>query len=132
MTAHLDDTRRALRLLRWYSRAWRDRYGEEFVDHLEREFGEKSVDHKRAINVAYKGLATRLADVGLSNADDRIERRQRAAAGTTFVLTGVAAVFALSFWSRAMMPWNGPGEPRATVPDTLATGASPSSPVSCW
>lgn len=32
--SNLDDTRRALRLLRWYPTAWRERYGEEFVDHL--------------------------------------------------------------------------------------------------
>jgi hypothetical protein len=122
VTNNLDDTRRALRLLRWYPSAWRERYGEEFVDHMEQEFADREIDVRRAVNVAYKGLVARVGDIGLSRTGASVDARRRAAFGTSFVLTALASVFALSFWSRAMMPWNGPGEPRASVPDTVAIG----------
>lgn len=123
MTNNLDDTRRALRLLRWYPSAWRERYGEEFVDHLEQEFADRTFDLRRTLNVAYKGLVARVGDIGLSKTEASGDGRRRAAFGTSFVMTSLAAVFALSFWSRAMMPWNGPGAPSASVPETLALGA---------
>jgi hypothetical protein len=123
VTNNLDDTRRALRLLRWYPSAWRERYGEEFVDHMEQEFSDRTIDVRRTLNVAYKGLVARLGDIGLSKTEASADARQRAAFGTSFVLTALVAVFALSFWSRAMMLWNSPGGPRASVPDTVAIGA---------
>ena len=123
MTSNLDNTRRALRLLRWYPRDWRDHYGEEFVDHLEQEFAERPVDLKRSINVTYKGLLVRVGDIGLSRAGARDDSRSRAALGTSFALTALAAVLALGFWARTMMTWNEPGVPRATVPVTVAIGA---------
>ena len=56
MSGELHATRRAMRLLRWYPRSWRERCGEEFVDHLEQEFADRPVDFGRSWNVAYKGL----------------------------------------------------------------------------
>jgi hypothetical protein len=120
MNAKFDDTRRAFRLLRWYPAAWRDRYGEEFVDHMEQELAERPVHLRRTINIAYKGFVARIADVGLSNTTMSAEGRVRVAAGTGFVLAVPAAILMLNFWSRAMGLWN--SFHRATVPDSVATG----------
>jgi hypothetical protein len=101
-----DDTRRATRLLRWYPVAWRERYGEEFLDHLEQEFAERPHDRRRSVNVAYKGLVARVADVGLSSSTVGTEDRTRAALGTSFVLSVLASIITLNFWSRAMGLWS--------------------------
>jgi hypothetical protein len=101
-----DDTRRATRLLRWYPPVWRERYGEEFIDHLEQEFADRPVDLKRSINVAYKGVVARVADVGLASVTEGREDRTRAALGTSFALCALAAIVALNFWSRAMGLWS--------------------------
>src|ERR1700688_4387626 len=115
-TAH-----RAIRLLRWYPTSWRERYGEEFVDHLEQEFADRPVDMRRTANIAMKGLVARVADVGLLEADVPASGRSRAAVGTSFVLTAVVAYITIDFWSRSMLAWN--QWSRASVADSLATGA---------
>lgn len=121
MSHEPDDARRARRLLRWYPAAWRDRYGDEFVEHLQQEFADRSFDVKRTINTAYKGLVARVADVGLLNAEADVQSRFRAAAGTTFVLSAMVTFIALDFGSRAMLAWN--QWSRASIANSVATGA---------
>ncbi len=106
MTGNAMAARRAERLLRWYPEEWRERYGEEFADHLEQEFADRSVDFRRTLNIAYKGLVARVGDVGLSNKSVSAEGQTRAAVGTSFVLMAFVAVLALNFWSRAMGLWS--------------------------
>jgi hypothetical protein len=101
-----DDARRAARLLRWYPPAWRERYGDEFADHLEQEFADRRVDLKRSINVAYKGLVARVDDIGLSNGALSAGGQSRVAVATTFALVAVMAVLALNFWSMVMLRWS--------------------------
>jgi hypothetical protein len=101
-----DDNFRAARLLRWYPSAWRERYGEEFADHLEQEFADRRVDLRRSVNVAYKGLVARADDVGLSNASLNPGGQTRAALGTSFALIGLTAALVLNFWSYAMLQWS--------------------------
>jgi hypothetical protein len=101
-----NDTRRAERLLRWYPRAWRERYGEEFTDHLEQEFVERPLDLRRSLNVAFKGLVARVEYFGLSNAALSPGGETRAALSTSFALVVVAAVLAINFWSWAMLQWS--------------------------
>jgi hypothetical protein len=107
MNNNLDDQRRATRLLRWYPPAWRERYGEEFTDHLEQEFADRHVDLRRSLNVAYKGLVARADDFGFSNSALSPGRQTRAALSTSFVLIALMAVLALNFWSYAMRMWSG-------------------------
>jgi hypothetical protein len=101
-----DGARRAARLLRWYPPAWRERYGEEFADHLEQEFADRPVDPRRSLNVACKGLVARVEDIGLLNASRSPSDQTRAALGTSFALLALAAVIALNFWSWAMLQWS--------------------------
>jgi hypothetical protein len=120
MNHNFDNAHRANRLLRWYPSAWRERYGEEFADHLEQEFADRSVDFSRAVNIAYKGLVARVADVGFSNAAKNAEDQTRAAVGTTFVLSALAALIDLNLWSRAMLAWS--GRRYHPIPVSLTTG----------
>jgi hypothetical protein len=114
------DERRAIRLLRWYPVSWRSRYGEEFLDHLEQEFADRSVDFRRTLNIAYNGLVARVADVGLLSCEVNVESQTRAAVGTTFVLSAMVTFIALDFWSRAMLAWNGTS--LSSIPDSITTG----------
>lgn len=107
MSGELHDARRAIRLLRWYPRSWRDRCGEEFVDHLEQEFADRPVDLRRSLNVAYKGLVARLGDVGLSSSYAELGGQTRAALGTSLAFIALMVVIMLDMWSRAMLAWSG-------------------------
>jgi hypothetical protein len=102
-----DDARRARRLLRWYPVAWRERYGEEFVDHLEQEFADRTTDLRRSVNIIRKGLVARVGDLGLSNSGVNNGSQARAALGTSVALIALMVVVMLNFWSRAMGAWSG-------------------------
>jgi hypothetical protein len=106
MISDLNETRRASRLLRWYPRVWRERYGAEFADHLEQEFADRPVDLRRSANVAFKGLAARASEVGLANGAIGPAGQTRAALGTSFVLIGLMAIIGLNFWSWVMLQWS--------------------------
>jgi hypothetical protein len=106
MSSEPNNSLRATRFLRWYPSAWRERYGEEFADHLEQEFADRRVDLRRSINVAYKGVVARVGDVGLTNASLSSGDQTRAALGTSFALVSLMAVLALNFWSWAMILWS--------------------------
>ncbi len=100
------EVRRATRLLRWYPPAWRERYGEEFADHLEQEFADRPIDVRRGVNVAYKGLVARFDDMGLSSSALDPGDQSRAALGTSFALITLLSLVALNYWSRAMLMWS--------------------------
>jgi len=51
--------RRALGYLRWYPARWRERYGEEFVAHLEDELEEQPVSYVRGLNIVLHGVTAR-------------------------------------------------------------------------
>lgn len=71
--------RRASRYLRWYPSAWRARYGDEFVAHLEAELEERPLSYARGLNIVMHGVTARF----------RLERGFR-------WFTGVALVAALA------------------------------------
>jgi hypothetical protein len=57
---------RVARLLLWYPRAWRNRYGEEFTELLISDIEERPRSARRALDVAHGGIMARLTDVGLA------------------------------------------------------------------
>jgi hypothetical protein len=120
MSGDLDDASRAARLLRWYPRAWRERYGEEFADHLGQEFADRPVDLGRSVNVAYKGLVARTGDIGLSNSSVNLRGQTRAALGTSLAFIALMVVVMLNLWSRAMLAWS--GRQYHPVPVSATTG----------
>ena len=66
MSAARTPAERAARLLRWYPRAWRDRYGEEFTELLISDIGERPRSAGRGFDVARGGLVARLTAAGLA------------------------------------------------------------------
>ena len=77
--------KRALGYLRWYPAAWRERYGEEFVAHLEAELDEEPFSMKRGRNIVLHGVATRF----------QLQRTLRWFTGVSAVAIGVVVVLAL-------------------------------------
>jgi hypothetical protein len=59
------DAARARRLLMWYPRVWRARYGDELAALLVAELAEQGPCWRRSANVAVSGLRARLAGGGL-------------------------------------------------------------------
>jgi hypothetical protein len=109
VTPALREARRATRYLRWYPRAWRDRYGEEFVAHLEAELEERPISVTRSLNIALHGVTTRF----------RFQASLRWMSGVALALVVVALVLGLL----------GTDHPNGGVPLTLNTDGSIGVPV---
>jgi hypothetical protein len=107
VSSELNNARRAKRLLLWYPRSWRERCGEEFVDHLEQEFADRPVDLRRSFNIAQKGLVARVGDIGLASSGGNFGGQTRAALGTSLAFIALMVVIMLDMWSRAMLAWSG-------------------------
>jgi hypothetical protein len=70
--------KRAARLLRWYPRAWRGRYGEEFAELLTADLAERPRSAARTADVIRGGLVARLAGAGLCGCAPRAPELARA------------------------------------------------------
>jgi hypothetical protein len=53
--------RHARRLLRWYPKGWRQRYGDEFTEVLIADIGERPRSRRRTLDIVRRGLAARIA-----------------------------------------------------------------------
>ncbi|HMD92274.1 MAG TPA: hypothetical protein VKG80_06490, partial [Trebonia sp.] len=91
-----DAARRAARLLRWYPRSWRDRYGAEFAELLMADIAEWPRSRARALDVARGAALARLAAAGLtgfpapaSPADGHAAHGQAARAGARASLSAL-------------------------------------------
>ncbi|MGB8196901.1 MAG: hypothetical protein WCF25_07845 [Acidimicrobiales bacterium] len=120
MNRTVDRKRRAKRLLRWYPSVWQERYGDEFVEHLEQEFTDRPFDFKRTLNVARNGLIARVGDLGLTATELGCQGQSRAAMGTSFTLIAITSVLTLNYWSLAVGRWS--SRRYHPLPDTIATG----------
>jgi hypothetical protein len=106
---------RATRLLRWYPKDWRSRYGEEFVELLLADMEERPRCFRRALDVTLNGLLARASAAGLRGRplDDAVgQRRSLAAAGGAL---SIFVLFALAIWSQLTIGW------QWSDPDTVAT-----------
>jgi len=97
--------RHAERLLRWYPRAWRERYGEEFAELLIAEWSERPRCTRRTADVMASGLVARLSDAGLTRglSDGPAQARASLAA----LICSLAAFLALgvSMWAQLTIGW---------------------------
>lgn len=116
MTAHGAEIRkRAARMLRWYPREWRERYGEEFVELLIADLEERPHSVGRNLDVARSGLLAHLAASGLAGRSlDPGEqgRRSLAAFGCAVALFLTTA---LATWAQLTIGW------QWSAPDTVTT-----------
>ncbi len=106
---------RAARLLRWYPKAWRSRYGEEFTELLIADISERPRSGSRTADVIRGGLVARLADAGLCGCGPGTQAQVRASLAA---LTCCAAVFlgvGGALWSQLTIGW------QWSAPDRAAT-----------
>jgi hypothetical protein len=67
VSAGASPERRAARLLLWYPRGWRERYGEEFAELLVSDIEDRPGSAGRALDVARSGITARLGVIGLAD-----------------------------------------------------------------
>jgi hypothetical protein len=115
----------ASRLLLWYPRAWRVRYGEEFAELLAAELGEHGPSLRRNANVAATGLRARLAGAGLTG--HPLDPGGAARAGLATVATCVAAAVVAGgmMWAQLAtgLQWSVPRSRDVTMAMALMSGA---------
>jgi hypothetical protein len=119
----MESTRRARRLLRFYPPIWRERYGDEFVDFMEQSIAENPHDAKRTTNIVYKSAKVRLSDVGVVGTTLDQASAPKVALSTSTFLASIFAVFALFYWSCAMVSWNSNPTLATTFAESIWMGA---------
>ncbi len=109
---------RACRLLWWYPKAWRSRYGDEFVELLVSDMSERPRSFGRALNVARNGLVARAAAAGLGGQPLDLRDGQRRSLVAVGAALSIFVVFALAIWSQLTIGW------QWSAPDTVATSSA--------
>ena len=100
-----DSARRAARLLRWYPRDWRARYGDEFAELLMADIGERPRSWGRLADVAISGIATRLIPTGLTGHAIDPADQTRASLASLGCLLGVFLSFGAAMWAQLTIGW---------------------------
>ncbi len=110
--------RRVRRLLCWYPRSWRERYGEEFAELLLAEMEERPRNCRRTADVAASGLLARCTLAGLT--DHELAPPEQIRAGLATLGCALAAVLAFGLFLLAQLAtgWQW----AATAPRAAATG----------
>ena len=103
MTAVAD--REVRRLLRWYPRSWRVRYGEEFAELLRADIDERPADLRRTADVIRNGLLARLTAAGLSGHELAPEEQIRAGLATAACALIVFAAFGTAMLAQLATGW---------------------------
>lgn len=123
MKSIMTPTRRAERLSKLYPSIWRERYGAEFVDFMEQSIADTPHDSKRTVNILTKSARVRLGELGLVGPTLGAENASRTALGTSTVLATFFTVFALFYWSSAMVSWNSNPHVATSISLSMWTGA---------
>jgi hypothetical protein len=132
-----DAARRAERLLRWYPRTWRDRYGEEFAELLVSDIEERPQAPGRALDVVRGGLVARLSAAGLCGlplrdpgaiapgtaGDVAVGRHVTASLVSLGCCLAVALGFGAAMWSQLTIGWQW-SRPASTASAAFATVAT--------
>jgi hypothetical protein len=107
--------RHAARLLRWYPRPWRARYGEEFTELLMEEWADRPRSARRSANVMANGLMARLSDAGLAGGLLDGPAQTRASLAALVCSLGAFLVLGVSMWAQLTIGW------QWSAPDTTGT-----------
>ena len=91
---------RAARLLRWYPKAWRSRYGEEFTELLIADLCERPRSRSRTADVIRGGIVARLADAGLCGYAPEAAAQVRASLASLVCCAAVFLGFGGAMWSQ--------------------------------
>jgi hypothetical protein len=109
---------RAARLLRWYPRAWRSRYGEEFAELLVADIEERPRSRSRTADVIRGGIVARLGQAGLcGGAPEPGTNRTCASLASLGCCAAVFAAVGGAMWSQLTTgwQWSPPGTAGVTV-----------------
>lgn len=109
---------RAARLLRWYPKAWRSRYGEEFTELLISDIGERPRSRSRTADVIRGGMVARLADAGLCGCAPEAAAQVRASLASLACCAAIFLGFGGAMWSQLTIGW------QWSEPDTVGTIAT--------
>ncbi|HVC68690.1 MAG TPA: hypothetical protein VNC61_00355 [Acidimicrobiales bacterium] len=118
MTTTASAARRAKRLLRWYPRSWRTRYGDEFAELLTAEFSEHPRSWRRTANIAWSGIYARLTTGGLTGHALEPSDQVRASLASLGGALAVFLVFGTAMWAQLTIGW------QWAEPNTLGTSAA--------
>lgn len=99
------DERRAHRLIGWYPRSWRERYGEEFCELLIAEYTERPRSLGRTINVACGGVRSRITSSGLAGAVSDPAAQVRCSLGWLVVALCAFLAVGVTMWSQLLVGW---------------------------
>ena len=110
--------RRAARLLRWYPRGWRSRYGDEFAELLIADLSERPHSWRRHADVATSGLVARLIPTGLTGHAIDPADQVRASLASLGYLLGVFLSLGVALWSQLTIGW------QWSKPDTSAVSVA--------
>ena len=105
--------KRAGRLLLWYPRAWRERYGDEFSELLLADIAERPRSWSRALDVARSGAAVRFGLGGAVSSSEQAGAELAVFAGSTAAFV----VFGAAIWAQLAIGWQWS---RPTTPATSA------------
>jgi hypothetical protein len=97
--------RRAARLLRWYPRDWRSRYGDEFAELLIADISERPKSWRRHADVATSGMVARLIPTGLTGHAIDPADQVRASLASLGYLLGVFLSFGAALWAQLTIGW---------------------------
>jgi len=92
---------RASRLVRWYPRSWRDRYGEEFAELLIADIEERPRSRARTADLIRGGIAARLASAGLCGFAPDAAGQVRASLVSLACCLSIFLGFGAAIWGRA-------------------------------
>jgi len=123
--ARAADQARALRLLLWYPRCWRSRYGDEFAELLIDERAELGPSWRRTVNIAATGLRARLAAAGLAGHSVDPESAARAGLASMAICAAAAILTGAVMWSQLAigLQWSVPADSRITQAIDLMSAA---------
>jgi hypothetical protein len=116
---------RAARLLRWYPKAWRSRYGEEFTELLIADLDERPRSRSRTADVIRGGIVARLADAGLCGYAPEAAAQVRASLASLVCCAAVFIGFGGAMWSQLTIgwQWSEPDTAGVTVATFVTSGA---------
>jgi hypothetical protein len=121
-----DAAGRARLLARCYPRAWRARYGDEFVQLLIDDISERPRAVSRTVDVIRGGMVTRLATTGLTG--DALEAPQQVRAGLAALglATSVFLAVGIAIWAQLTIgwQWSAPDAPATRVAMLLMCGTA--------
>lgn len=109
--------RRARRLLRWYPRSWRNRYGAEFAELLLAELADTPRDWRRTADVIVNGLLARCTAAGLTRHELPAPEQLRSGLATLAITLGAVLTLGVAMLAQLATGWQwaSPASAQVTV-----------------